>query len=85
MSATRSRKASAKKRRSKRQPATPPKPESGWLNKIQAAEYLGVSERWIDRRIERGEIPFHKFGKLIRFHRDDLDDVIAASRVEADQ
>lgn len=33
---------------------------------------LKVKESWIRRQIYRNRIPYHKLGRLIRFHRDEI-------------
>lgn len=46
------------------------------LNRAQAAEYKGVSERTIDRWIRRGILPARRVGtNRIRIRRADLDAV----------
>lgn len=49
----------------------------------EAADVLGVSERWVRRAVAERRIPFVKVGRLIRFRRSDLDAYIAANTVEA--
>jgi excisionase family DNA binding protein len=52
-----------------------------YLTKSEAAEYLGVTVKTIDRKIASGDIPAYRFGpKLIRVKREDLD--AALTRVE---
>ena len=43
------------------------------IDKVAAAEYLGVSVKWIDRKVSEREIPFLKLGGLVRFDQDQLD------------
>lgn len=43
----------------------------------EAAEYLGVSERWIKAQLAEGAIPRTKLRKLNRFRKSDLDVWIA--------
>jgi excisionase family DNA binding protein len=58
-------------------------PAGPWLDWNEAGEYLGVTKRWLRRRVDRRELPFHKFGRLIKFHVADLDAYIAENRIEA--
>ena len=51
-----------------------------WLTIGEAAEYLGMSTRYVEKRKVDGTLPFHKFGAAIRFHKKDLDEHIAKSR-----
>jgi excisionase family DNA binding protein len=41
------------------------------------AKMLNLSETWFYERTRRKEIPFHRFGKYIRFTESDLRDIIA--------
>lgn len=44
------------------------------LDKAQAAQYLGVSQRTVDYFRERGNLPFHIIGgKLVRFDPRELE------------
>ncbi len=55
-----------------------------WLDMAGAAEYLGVTEHWMRRKVAARRIPFNRVGpKLVRFHVDDLDAYAHAGRVEA--
>jgi excisionase family DNA binding protein len=47
-----------------------------------AASYLATSTRHLRRLASEHRIPFHKIGKFVRFARADLDDFIAAGRIE---
>ena len=44
-----------------------------WLSSDQAASYLGISRRALYKRIRRGQIPFYRFGRMLRFRLSDLD------------
>lgn len=49
--------------------------EQRYLSTKQAAKYLGVSDRKLDRlRIEGGGPAYYKFGKSVRYRREDLDE-----------
>jgi excisionase family DNA binding protein len=46
----------------------------GFMDRSAAAEYLGISERSIQRHKDNGDLPFHRLGGLIRYLRTDLDE-----------
>ncbi len=46
------------------------------------AERLDVSERYVRRLVEERRIAYHKIGKFVRFHPDDVARWIATKRVE---
>lgn len=46
------------------------------------AQHLGVNERFVRRLVEEHRLPFHKIGKFVRFHPDDVTSWIAAQRVQ---
>lgn len=50
------------------------------MNVSEAAEYLGVKERFIRARRNDRTLPVLKMGHLIRFDPDDLDQYLADSR-----
>lgn len=52
------------------------------LSVEQAAERLETPVRFVRRLVAERRIPFHKVGRYVRFNVDDLDDFIAAGRVE---
>lgn len=60
-----------------------PEAEDRMLSPRQAADYLGMSERFVRECIARKRIPYSKIGRLVKFDRADLDAFIAANRVEA--
>ena len=49
------------------------------LDRQAAATILGISTVSIDRLRRSGNLPYRKFGKLIRFLPEDLDKFIASS------
>lgn len=53
------------------------------LDTFEAAEYLGVSERWIRRAVAERQVPFVKVGRFVRFSTDDLNAYIERRRVPA--
>lgn len=61
--------------------------ESPWLDTRKAADYLGVSTQFLEgaRHYENGRGPaYHRVGRLIRYHRDDLDKWLAEGRIRGD-
>lgn len=48
-----------------------------------AAQYLGVGIRMVRNLIADRRLPFYKVGTLVRLSTVDLDDFLAANRVEA--
>ena len=52
------------------------------LSLTAAAAYVGCHRKWLVRNaIEQKKIPYVKLNRLIYFAPDDLDELIAASRV----
>ena len=49
----------------------------------QAAEYLNVSVRMIQRMVQEKRVAYIKIGKLIRIDKRDIDAYLAAQRIEA--
>lgn len=52
----------------------------GWLTRVEAAEYLGVTFDWVRAAMADGRLPYYKFNRLVRFRQEDLDNYIAAQR-----
>lgn len=48
----------------------------------QVALRLGVTTRFVRRLVEERRIPFHKIGRFVRFRPGDVDDWIAAARID---
>lgn len=47
---------------------------SPWLSADEAAAYLRLgSRKALYQRVRRGQIPAHRFGRTLRFRRDELD------------
>jgi excisionase family DNA binding protein len=53
-----------------------------YLSVPEAAEYLNTSVRFVRRLVAERRVAFHKLGKHIRFAVDDLDNYLAAGRIE---
>lgn len=58
-------------------------PGSTLLSISDAADRLGVTERYIRRLVSERRVPFYKVGRLIRFQESDLETWLNAGRVEA--
>jgi excisionase family DNA binding protein len=52
------------------------------LTPQEAAERLGTSPRFVRRLVFERRIAYCKLGRYVRFHPDDVDEYIAANRVE---
>lgn len=66
---------------------SPPEPDRRPLLKVRgAADYLGVSERWLYMAVSERRLPFVRLpgSQLLRFDPDELDDFVDAGRVEPD-
>jgi excisionase family DNA binding protein len=53
-----------------------------YLTVSETAAYLNTSERFVRRLISERRIAFHHVGRHVRFGLTDLDEWLAASRVE---
>jgi excisionase family DNA binding protein len=51
-----------------------------WMTVEETAKYLGIGKSKLYELAQAGEIPRHKVGKAWKFHRDDLDAWVKASR-----
>lgn len=56
-----------------------------WLNSTQAARYLGITENALRIMVHRRQIKFHKVGRRLRFHREDIFDLLPGKVVESDK
>jgi excisionase family DNA binding protein len=52
------------------------------LSVPDVAERLSCSERLVRNLINRGQLPYHRIGDLIRITEDDLQRYLSATRVE---
>ena len=55
---------------------------SALLSVEEAATELGTPVRFVRRLVQERRIRFHKIGKYVRIHQDDLAAFIAAGRVD---
>jgi excisionase family DNA binding protein len=45
-----------------------------WLNKRQAANHLGVSVSWVEKRAADSKLPFYRVGGLNLYKASELDE-----------
>ena len=57
---------------------------SDWMTTEETTKYLGIGKSKLYNLAQDGEIPRHKVGKTWKFHRNDLDTWVRASRSIAD-
>ncbi len=62
----------------------PDRARSQLLTPAEAAEYLGVTERWVRRAVAERRLPHVRVGKLLRIAKADVSRYIADRRVEAE-
>lgn len=62
-------------------PFRSPEPEERWLSVDAVAERLGVSEKWVRRKIASGELPAHRVGRLLRIGERGLAEYVALTRL----
>jgi excisionase family DNA binding protein len=65
-----------------RPPSKPASTTNTLLDVSDAAELLGVTERFVRRLVAERRIPFYKIGKFIRFKPTDVVDWVDARRIE---
>jgi len=58
---------------------------SEYLKVAEAARLLGVTHRWVYRRVLSGELPASKVGGLYFIHRKDLQELMETGRIEPDK
>jgi excisionase family DNA binding protein len=56
-------------------------PEERFLSVAQVAKRLGVSEKWVRRKIAAGDLPAHRVGRLLRVGERTLQDCLARARL----
>lgn len=50
------------------------KADGGLMTVPEVADYLGYTEGTIYQKVSRGEIPFVKLGRSVRFRRSEIDE-----------
>ena len=55
------------------------------MTSAEAAEYLGVSERYVRRLVAERRVAYLKVGRLVRVRAEDLDGLLKASVVPPEQ
>jgi excisionase family DNA binding protein len=53
---------------------------NGYLTLGEAAKIMHVSSAWLYKRVKKGEIPHRRIGRMIRFHRKDIDELMDAKK-----
>lgn len=53
-----------------------------WLSTAQAAARLGLAPRTLYRFVDRGEVGAYRFGRVLRFRLEELDQFIERCRIE---
>jgi len=56
--------------------------EKKFLNIEELSQYLGLKKSNLYSKVERREIPFYKWGRLIMFNRDEIDAFMDKRRIE---
>lgn len=51
------------------------------FTKVSASEYLGLSERTLDRIVRDGELPAYRVRGQLRFRFEDIERYLAAQRL----
>ncbi len=53
---------------------------NGYLTVKEAAKIMQVCPSWLYKRVEKGQIPHRRIGRMIRFHRRDIDELMDAHK-----
>ncbi len=53
-----------------------------WLDVAEAADWLGVEERFVRRLVAERRVTYYKVGRHLRFDAADMDEFLAAARVD---
>ncbi len=53
----------------------------GYLNQIQAAEYLGLSKSTVSLLTSRGELAHYRVGRSVRYTASDLDNFMEQCKI----
>ena len=53
---------------------------NGYLTLPEAAKIMQVSNAWLYKKAKAGVVPHRKIGRMIRFHRKDIDELMDAHK-----
>lgn len=51
-----------------------------WLNSLEAAEFLRLSVKALRNKTSNGQVPFHKFGRLNRYRKTELEALLLSNK-----
>ncbi len=57
-------------------------PETRWLTRVEAAQYLRLSERYVALETSRGSIPASKVGRRVLYDVEDLNAYMRSKRMQ---
>jgi excisionase family DNA binding protein len=58
--------------------------QTPWLTAAEAADYLRLpTTRALYKRVERGQVPAHRWGRQLRFARREIDALLSSRSVSA--
>lgn len=52
-------------------------------NYAEAAEWLGVPQKWLEQRVQQGKAPHTRLGKHVRFSQAHLEAIVKAGEPRA--
>lgn len=55
--------------------------ESGFLSITEVSKYLGIKNASLYAKVERKEIPHYRFGRLIKFKKNEIDSWVEEQKV----
>lgn len=53
----------------------------GWVSKKEAQQYLGVSRKWMEKYMSRGDIPFSRIDRRVFIKIKDIDKFLISNQV----
>ncbi len=53
---------------------------NGYLTLNEAAKIMHVSQAWLYKMAKKGRVPHRRIGRMIRFHRKDIDELMDAHK-----
>lgn len=51
------------------------------LTILEVADYLNIKQKTIYAKVEAGEIPYYRIGRLLRFTKDEIDEWLKTKKV----